>query len=151
MPDLRDYHDLMQRQAIRAAKGIRAVPRETLTMLTHKAQTVVDHPGWQYFLDALQSRVEILQRNRASIITSMTDSPAMGPALEALKVQLKVVDGELAGLRYAATLIPNAVTIGQHIAADLSGVTPRAAASPPTQDTGASAPGAANLNGRKET
>lgn len=119
MPLYNAYRDLMQRSKADEVKHVheqrtQVMPR--LKDITHKAQTVVDHPGWQWFLDRLESRVQEIETQRHQLINAMVGGPALGPDLERLKMALNKCDSELAGLRFAATLIPQAVEMGQQIA-----------------------------------
>ena len=86
---------------------------------THKAQTIVDHPAWQWFLDMLETRVQALTAEHKGLVHRMIVSPALGQDLERIKIALNKIDAELDGLRYAASLIPNAVELGQKIAGEV--------------------------------
>ena len=90
-----------------------------LSEITHKAQTVVDHPGWQFFLDTLESRVQHLTAEHKGLVRQMITSPALGQDLERMKIKLNKIDAELAGLRYAASVIPQAVELGHKVTEQL--------------------------------
>ena len=124
MPDFKDYYSLMERrQRMEEAPLkpqhihlLRDAPR--LADVTLKAQTVVDHPGWQYFLDAVESRVKTLRDERDVIARRMVSGDELGQDLERMKIKLNRIEAEMGGLRYAATLIPQAVEFGQKIAVE---------------------------------
>lgn len=122
MPLYNDYRDLMQRSKTdvdwHVEQRAQVMPR--LKDITFKAQTVVDHPGWQWFLDALASRVHEIETQRTHVATAMIMGPALGQDLERQKITLNKCDSELAGLKYAASLIPQAVELGQKIAGESS-------------------------------
>ena len=126
MPELKDYQALIaQRKFTQRPVNVMTLREPRLADVTHKAQTVIDHPGWQYFLDALESRVKTLSTERDAIARRMVSGDELGQELERLKIRLNRIDAEMTGLRYAASLIPQAVEFGQQIA---SGVTGQAAA-----------------------
>ena len=131
MPLYNDFRDLMQRSKADEVKHIheqraQVIPR--LKDITYKAQTIVDHPGWQFFLDSLASRVHDIETERQRIASAMILGPSLGQDLERQKLALNKCDRELAGLRYAATLIPQAVDLGQKVAQTIAGESSRAAA-----------------------
>lgn len=127
MPSHRDYLELVARQ--NAAKPKVAQP--PLTVALQQARTVVEHPGWQFFLNSLQDRVEKLETQRAGLMRQMIDGAEMGPMLDTLKVALREVNGELRGLQYAASTIPNIVEMGATLTGELLGAAaPRADAVP---------------------
>ena len=114
-PLYNDYRDLMQRSKadeVRHVHEQRSAVMPRLMEITHKAQQVVDHPRWQWFLDAVESRSKELENHRLSHMHAMVNSAALGQELERLKIAMNGVDSELAGLKYAASLIPQAVELG---------------------------------------
>ena len=117
MPELKDYQALIaQREFTQRPVNVMTLREPRLADITHKAQTVVDHPGWQYFLDALESRVKTLSAERDAIARRMVSGDELGQELERLKIRLNRIDAEMTGLRYAASLIPQAVEFGQKVA-----------------------------------
>lgn len=98
---------------------LRDAPR--LAEVTHKAQTVIDHPGWQYFMDAVESRVQTLSAERDTIARRMVSGDELGQELERMKIKLNRIEAEMSGLRFAATLIPQAVAFGQQVVAGANG------------------------------
>ena len=119
MPNLSEYRDLLKRRDTLPPPSHPFQQRSALMEATHKAQTVVDHPGWQHFLDTLESRVQTLTTERDDLARRMVSGNEMGTDLERLKITLNRLDAEIKGLRYAATLIPKAVSFGQTIAGEL--------------------------------
>ena len=127
MPELTDwimYQDKVKEEAAKHVHEQRTTLLPRIKEIAYKSQTVVDHPGWQFFLDAIETRVKEIEGKRQATTQKMIFGTAMGHELELLKIELNVMDAEVAGLRYAASLIPEAVEVGHKIA----GVTGQAAA-----------------------
>ena len=119
MPDLAEYQELLLRK--KAEKAVHVHEQRTLIIpraldISHKAQQVVDSPGWQWYADAIESRVAEVAGKRAAKSEEMVHGVAMGHELELLKIELNVMDAEVAGLKYAQSLIARAVEIGQEVA-----------------------------------
>ena len=115
MANINDYLDLMERkQQTEKAQNVHElrtlIPR--FIEITHKAQTVLDHAGWQWFADRLETRVQEIEKHRAVKTRQMIFGTEMGHDLELLKIELNVMDAEIAGLKFAAGLIPQAVETG---------------------------------------
>ena len=147
MPELSDYQALLARQAakvqaVNVAELRTFLPR--MTEITHKAQSVVDHPGWQLYLDKLETHIQDIERRRVTTTQSMVHGTAMGHELELLKIELNVMDAEIRGLRYAASLAPQMIDLGNQIA---TGVERSAAGSSADHLRVVFDPGAANLKG----
>jgi hypothetical protein len=118
VPNLGEYRDLLKRRDPLPPTSHPFQQRSALIEPTHKAQTVVDHPGWQWFLDQIETKVQTLERERQMYVDRLTGDE-QGQPLDHWKMRFREVSGTIAGLRYAATLIPNAVTLGQTIAGEL--------------------------------
>ena len=115
MPDLKDYMALAQRRETEAkAQHIHELRTQLprIADITHKAKTVLDHAGWQMFADALETRVQDIEKKRAVKTRQMIFGTEMGHELELLKIELNTMDAEIAGLKYAAGLIPEAIQTG---------------------------------------
>jgi hypothetical protein len=123
MPDIKDWHAHI---ALEESKKREAKQREQMAVVPRmrevstKAQMVLDHPGWQHFADLIETRIQEIDVRRAATTKKMIFGTAMGHELELLKIELNVMDAEIAGLRYAASLMPDAVVIGQQIAGEMS-------------------------------
>ena len=104
MPKYRDYLELQERTRPIEPKRVEVLPR--LADLTHKAQTVVDHSGWQLLLDGIESRIRTIETKRLQTINRMITGTELGHDLELLKINVSVMDAEIAGLKYASSLIP---------------------------------------------
>lgn len=128
MPEHVDYLKLLERRAqndqAQHVHNLRTVLPKVMEV-THKAQTVVDHVGWQWFLDALATRMKDVERLQAAKREAMIFGKAMGHELELLKIELNTIDAELRALQYASDLIPQAIQHGQDI---VTGVASQAAA-----------------------
>lgn len=128
MPELSDYQQLLQRRNAEKARHIheqrtQVMPR--VADIAYKAQTVVDHPGWQFYLDALETRIKGIEKRRVATAERMVTGTEMGKELELLKINLNAMDAEMAGLRFAQTLIPEAIKSGNDV---IAGVNSQAAA-----------------------
>src|SRR3990167_4863973 len=104
-----------QRQAVREHHEIQRQVAEV-------ARTVVQHPGYQMFLDHLDAHLEALTKRRANLDRMIADGPELGEALAALKLQLRDVAGEIRGLTLAKALIPQMVEAGERAVEALAGV-----------------------------
>mgnify|MGYP001591420056 CR=1 FL=1 len=128
MPNELDWHAYLAKQeSIKRERTRQEANIPQLRDVSYKAQQVVDHPGWQYFSDRLTTRIAAIEARRASTTHTMIYSDALGQKLELLKIELNVMDAELAGLKYALNLIPLTVAEGQRIAGEAE--QPAAAAS----------------------
>jgi len=128
MPELIEYQQLLERRAAEKAKHAheqRAQVVPKVRDVAFKAQTVVDHPGWQFYLDSLETRIKEIEKRRIATAERMVSGTEMGKELELLKINLNAMDAEMAGLRFAQTLIPQAIEQGQQI---VTGVNSQAAA-----------------------
>ena len=128
MPNLQDYAAFIKRtgdESTRPAHAQRAQIIPRALDVTQKAQSVVDHPGWQFFLDKIAERVADVERQRASHMHTMIFGPAMGQDLERMKIEMNTMDAELRALKYATDLVPHVLTVGHEF---VTGVVSRVAA-----------------------
>lgn len=128
MPSLAEFDALMQlrkeNQERERRKQVAAlVPR--VREVAHKAQTVVDHPGWQWYLDSLETRIKEVEQSRASHVERMIFGKELGQDLERLKIELNTMDAEIKALQFAQGLVTGAIAEGNKI---VSGVNSQAAA-----------------------
>lgn len=128
MPELTDFHAMLERRKAEQAKHVheqrtQLVPR--VKEIAFKAQTVVDHPGYQWFLDMLETRIKEVEQLLDGKKERMWHGSEMGQDLERLKIELNAMDAEVRALRYAQSLIPQAIEQGNRI---VTGVNTRAAA-----------------------
>src|SRR3990167_1885601 len=115
MPDYAAYLSIMERRGrmeMAEAKHIHELRMPRLADIAHKAQTVLDHAGWQMFADKIETRIKEVESRRAATAQRMVTGTEMGHDLELLKINLNAMDAEIAGLQYAASLIPEAVSAG---------------------------------------
>ena len=115
MPNLSDYMNVMERRSrmeMAAVKQSQDAMLPRLADIAHKAQTVFDHAGWQMFADKIETRIKEVESKRAATAQRMVTGTEMGHDLELLKINLNAMDAEIAGLQYAASLIPEAVSAG---------------------------------------
>jgi len=128
MPELAEYQQLLARRAAEKAKHVHEQRTQVIPKLrdvAFKAQTVVDHPGWQFYLDSLETRIKEIEKRRIATAERMVSGTEMGKELELLKINLNAMDAEMAGLRFAQTLIPQAIEQGNSV---ITGVNGQAAA-----------------------
>ena len=114
MMTAKEYRDVLAKRA--PAANVMTLREPRLMDVVYKAETVVQHPGWQYFLDAVEYRVKTQSNERDVIARRMVSGDELGQELERMKIKLNRLEAELSGLRYAATLIPQAVEFGQKVA-----------------------------------
>ena len=115
-----DYLKLMQRRADdQKAQHVHSLRTEMPRILdmTHKAQMVIDHPGWQQYADQLTSSVAEIRAKRVATAERMVTGTEMGHDLELLKINLNAMDAEMAGLQYALSLIPDTIQAGASLRA----------------------------------
>lgn len=74
-----------------------------------KAQMVVDHPGWQTYVDHITAIKDNVLAAKTKLVKDMSETDALGEALAAMKLQLRALDGELKGLSAAIDLIPTMI------------------------------------------
>jgi hypothetical protein len=119
VPEYADYLEILKRRAAAKQQDVRHIFEQRMPQLAEvafKAQTVYDHPGWQLFADKLESRIAEIQTQRDATAERMIKGSELGQALELLKINLNTMDAEIAALRYAASLIPEAIAHGRLIA-----------------------------------
>ena len=115
MPERTEYLTMMaMREAKQQTQHVYTLRAEMprLMDVTTKAQMVLDHPGWQQYADGIESRVTAIEKARTAKTHTMIFGKAMGHDLELLKIELNTMDAEIAGLRYALSLIPEAIDAG---------------------------------------
>ncbi len=121
MPEISDYLKLVARKDTEQACHIheqRAPIMPRIMDVTTKAQQVVDHPGWQFFLDKIAERVTAVEAIRTTKLQQMIFGTAMGHDLELCKIELNTMDAEIRALKYAADLVPQVLKVGQEIAGE---------------------------------
>ena len=116
MPEQSEYVAMMKRRDVQTETAHVHKLRTVLppvTEITHKAQTVTEHAGWQFFLDTLESRIAAVEAKKAAHLKGMIFGPALGQDLERLKIELNVMDAEINALRYAQNVIPDVMEHGR--------------------------------------
>jgi hypothetical protein len=74
-----------------------------------KIQMVVDHPGWQEYVNHLEAMRDAAQRKRDSVVSEIVNTDKLGEELAKLKLQLTSLEGELKGLSAAIDLVPELI------------------------------------------
>lgn len=78
-----------------------------------RAETVVNHEGWQTYLDHLSQVRSNLEQERTRTQEKMGKGPEVGDTLIALKFKLRDLDGEIRGLTTAIDLVPGLIERGR--------------------------------------
>ena len=112
-------------------------PTSDLQVAIAQSDTIVAHPGWQYFLNAIQARAEVSQRNLVVLQERLTT--AEDPKI---RRDIALCQGELTGLKFAATLVPQLVSMGEAM---------RAATADTLESTVPTAPHDAGVSGAEVT
>ncbi len=121
MPEFKDWQDYKARHPAQfPAPGRTPHSPEALGDLTTKSRSVVAHPGWQLFLDRLASRQDALTKSRDALQRDMMHGPALGHELDLLKLSIQVIEGEIAGLEFAASIIPSMLEAGEQMIKELT-------------------------------
>ena len=117
MPDYSDWQTYLKDHPNLGQRPFAPVrDPQAMAEMTERARTVVNHPGWQLFLDRVTQRRDLLRRQRATLEREWLDGDALGETLELLKVKIREVKGELAGLDFAMSIVPEMITAGEHLA-----------------------------------
>jgi hypothetical protein len=75
-----------------------------------RAKSVLDHPGWVFFEQAVQTEIAEVTRQRDLHAASLLAS--LDPSVETMRYRLRHLDGLLIGLKYALELMPKAIAEG---------------------------------------
>lgn len=107
-----NHNDLLRWQQLQRQKIVD--PSELYSLkatvaVGQRAQTVVDHPGYQVFLDHLEETRRLAQAERDAKAKQALEGDSLGDALAKLKLQIVSLDGQLKGLGQAIDLIPTLV------------------------------------------
>lgn len=82
---------------------------QAVIQVGRKAQMLVDHPGWQMYLDHVEALRAETQRKRDAIVAEIVDGDKLGDELAKLKLACDSLKGELAGLSKAIDLVPELI------------------------------------------
>lgn len=128
MPEITDYLKLLEKrkrdEAEAETQRLKSIiPR--IRDIAERASTIVGHPGWQWYLDSIQTRVKEVEKLREGHVNRMIFGKELGQDLERLKIELNTMDAEIKALKYAQDIVPQAIEQGQRVT---SGVNSQAAA-----------------------
>ena len=112
--DLRDY--TARKNADNPDKRVHL---QAVQEVGRRAQMVIDHPGWQTFVDHIEELRRVSSQTREGLVKQMTDGDVLGQELEKLKLRVKALDGEIKGLTQAIDLIPEMIKRAQQAADEL--------------------------------
>ncbi len=100
----RNHQERLKEAAVVTRNHLRAVVE-----VGRKAQMVVDHPGWQTYVDHITAIKDDIQARRDRLVKDMAETDALGDALNKLKIQCISLDSELKALGKAIDLIPTMI------------------------------------------
>lgn len=81
-----------------------------------RASTVVEHEGWQTFLDHLTAMKATVDGKAESLKGQILGGAVLGEALTKMQFAYKDLCGESRGLDFAMQLIPSLITTGKRAA-----------------------------------
>lgn len=85
-------------------------------------RTVVQHAGWQVYLDHIDAHLESLERRKAALTQRLTEGAELGEALAALKLELRGLNGEYAAYLRCKQMVPDMIAAGEKAAEGLAGL-----------------------------
>ena len=86
------------------------------------ARTVLQHPGYQIFVDHLDAQLDALTKRMTVLQDRIMKGPELSDALTALKLEVRDVSGEIRGLLMAKNLIPQMIEAGDKAIEALAGL-----------------------------
>jgi len=107
MPTREEWIALTQRHPKSVDDGYR---RGIALQGAEQAKSVLDHPGWAYFEQAVRTEIAEVTRQRELLTASLLSS--LDSSLETMRYRLRHLDGLLIGLKYALELMPKAIAEG---------------------------------------
>ena len=108
MPTREEWVLSAQRQTPRSVDD--SYRRGVALQSAERAKSVLDHPGWIYFEQAVQTELAEVTRQRDLLAASLLAS--LEPSVETMRYRLRHLDGLLIGLKYALELMPKAIAEG---------------------------------------
>lgn len=84
------------------------------------AQTAVDHPGWQTFVDHLTTVKAAVDRKAEALRGQIVGEDTLGDDLVKMKLAYRELLGESQGLQQALDLIPGLIAAGERARATLN-------------------------------
>ncbi len=118
MPDYREWQDYVKAHPEIAGNRFADAPAR-IADLTTKSQMVVSHPGWQMFLDRVASRHQVLAARRTYVERELLDGDGTSDAI--LRLELRGIKGEMAGLDFATQIVPEMLEAGEKMLKELTG------------------------------
>lgn len=90
---------------------------------SEKAQTVVDHPGWQMYLDHLESICANLREGIEARKRAMIRGDELDADLTRMKLEIRAIEAQLSGIELAMGVIPELIKRGEKAAVNLHPMT----------------------------
>ena len=96
-------------RGLRAKTTEATYTRNAVIEVGRRAQMVVEHPGWQTYVDHLSAIKDKVQESHDTLANQMAREDALGEELTRMKLRLRDLDGQLRGLNQAMDLIPEMI------------------------------------------
>ena len=113
MPTREEWDAFQSKEAGREKVQAIRYQRQAQIQVGQQARTIVDHPGWQTFVDHVEQMLNTIGARIGLVTTQLSDSEELGDALAKLKLELRGLKGEKRGLEAALELIPKLITDGE--------------------------------------
>ena len=85
-----------------------------------KARMVVDHPGWQMYLDHLEAICTNLRNSIEARKTRMIDGNELDADLTRIKLEVRAIEAQLAGIELAMKVVPEIIKRGEDASSALN-------------------------------
>ena len=85
-----------------------------------KARMVVDHPGWQMYLDHLEAICTNLRNSIEARKTRMIDGNELDADLTRIKLEVRAIEAQLAGIELAMKIVPEIIKRGEDASSALN-------------------------------
>lgn len=134
-----DEYGYLRPHMVARAPSRPGAPTADYQVAIAQAETIVAHPGWQFFLNALEAEVQ----NKKAALAHWQDALLEAENATA-RLNVNQLKGELTGLKFAATLVPQLVSLGEAVRAATADSLESTA---PTDPRDAAVTGAGETNG----
>ena len=94
MPTREEWEELQKKGESREKVQAIRYQRQAQIQVGQRARTVVDHPGWQTFVDHVEQMRNTVDARIGLVTTQLSDSEELGDALAKLKLELRGLKGD---------------------------------------------------------